>query len=160
MLFLLWGKSAPRYAPQILTNTKNIFLLPLKNEKFKKGEGFKFSLDSDVTSHYSDVTSLGGSMAKETALTDAERQRKRRQKLKAKAEEEKYAPEPFIADAIYELSFSGEISQELLAKILLTATRNVKITHPNLSIVMQKYAEKRIANFFTSTKMEAGNESL
>lgn len=97
-------------------------------------------------------------MTKDTALSDAERQRRRRQKLKAKTEEDKYAPEAFIAAAVCRLYLSGNISVDLLKKIQVAATQNVKATYPRLSIVMQKYAEKRIVDFLTSTEMETEDE--
>ena len=95
-----------------------------------------------------------------TPLSDAERQRRRRHNLKAKTEEEKYSPAIFIANAVCKLASSGDISTELLEKIRVTAAGNVKLTYPNLSVIMQKYAAKRITDFLTLTKTETEDESL
>ena len=85
-------------------------------------------------------------MAKNNPLSDVDRQRRRREKLKAKAEKEKYAPEPFIADAVGELFSTGDISKELRDKIIKTALQQAKAALPDMNPIMQKYVENCISD--------------
>jgi len=85
---------------------------------------------------------------KKKPLTDAERQRRRRQRLKEAAEGAKYSPEGFIAEAVRDLALSGEIPKALLIRICEKSTWIAKQQYPDLSIVLRKYLEKQINDFF------------
>lgn len=87
--------------------------------------------------------------------SDAERQRRRRQKLKAQREEAKYAPENFIAEAVCALAATGEISQQLLARIRTEAVRSATEQHPEWDVVLRKYAAKNIHDFLTAEEKSA-----
>lgn len=82
-------------------------------------------------------------------LSDAERQRRRRQRLKAKADEAKFAPEGYIAEAVRDLGLAKVIPEALITRVCEEAAKIAQKQNPELNIVLQKYAEKKINDFFT-----------
>jgi len=82
------------------------------------------------------------------ALSDAERQKRRRQRLKAKADEAKFAPEGYIAEAVRNLALAKVIPETLITRICQDAAWIAKKQNPELTVILQKYAEKKINGFF------------
>ena len=82
-------------------------------------------------------------------LSDAERQRRRRQSLKEKTDGAKFAPEGYVAEAVRDLALAGEIPEALISRVCEKAARIAQKQNPELTIVLQKYAEKQINDFFT-----------
>lgn len=90
-------------------------------------------------------------MPARTPLSAAERQQIRRQRLKAKAEEDKFSPESFVAKAVRDLSASGNIPEDMTTLIQKQALQAFKAKEPYSDVILVKYMEKKIRDFFKPT---------